>query len=352
MSSLFSPLKLGRYTLTNRMAMAPMTRSRATFDGVPTDLMVEYYAQRASAGLIITEATAVSAMGKGYINIPGLYNAEQVAGWRKVTDAVHAKGGKIFVQLFHTGRVSHSSLLPNNAQPVAPSAITLSGQTFTATGPQNYSEPRAMTETDIQQALQDYQQAARYALDAGFDGVELHGASGYLPEQFLASNSNQRTDQYGGSVANRARFLLQALDGMIAAVGADRVGIKLSPEMPFNDIRDANPLETYSYVVEQIAHKGLAYLHVALFGAKTDYHSHFRPLFKSTYLMGSGLTKDSAEQVLAQDKADGVVFGTLFIANPDLPKRLQQNAALNEADKNTFYVGGEKGYIDYPTLSA
>ncbi|MBK8454883.1 MAG: alkene reductase [Thiofilum sp.] len=352
MSQLFSPLKLGRYTLTNAIAMAPMTRSRATAEGVPTDLMAEYYAQRASAGLIITEGTAPSALGKGYMNIPGLYNAEQVAGWRKVTESVHAQGGKIFVQIMHTGRVAHTSLLPNEAQPLAPSAITLSGQTFTPNGLQPYSEPRAMTEADIEQVLSEYENATRLALEAGFDGVELHAASGYLPEQFLTTGSNQRTDNYGGSVENRARFLLQALERMIKVAGAERVGIKLSPEMPFNDIRDANPQETYPYVVQQIAHLGLAYLHVALFGTTTDYHALFRPLFKSTYLYGGGLTKERAEQLLAEQKADGVVFGTLFIANPDLPERLRQNAPFNEADKSTFYGGGAKGYTDYPTLAA
>lgn len=352
MSQLFSPLKLGHYTLTNAIAMAPMTRSRATAEGVPTDLMAEYYAQRASAGLIITEGTAPSALGKGYMNIPGLYNAEQVAGWRKVTDAVHAQGSKIFVQIMHTGRVAHTSLLPNEARPLAPSAITLSGQTFTPNGLQPYSEPRAMTEADIEQVLSEYENATRLALEAGFDGVELHAASGYLPEQFLTTGSNQRTDNYGGSVENRARFLLQALERMIKVAGAERVGIKLSPEMPFNDIRDANPQETYPYVVQQIAHLGLAYLHVALFGTTTDYHALFRPLFKSNYLYGGGLTKERAEQLLAEQKADGVVFGTLFIANPDLPERLRHNAPFNEADKSTFYGGGAKGYTDYPTLAA
>lgn len=350
MNTLFSPLKLGAIQLTNRMVMAPMTRSRATPDGVPTELMVEYYRQRASAGLIISEGVAPSALGKGYLNIPGLYTAEQVAGWRKVTDAVHAAGGHIFAQIMHTGRIAHSSTLPDNAQPVAPSAIHAAGQIFTATGLQAHSEPRALSTEEVVTVIGEYRQAARLAMEAGFDGVELHAASGYLPEQFLSSGTNQREDAYGGSLENRARFILEALDAMLTETGAGRVGIKLSPEMGFNDLHDANPQETFPYLVGQMADKGLAYLHVALFGTPTDYHALLRPYFKGTYLIGSGLTQTSAETLLNEGKADAAVFGTLFLANPDLPERFRQGAALNEPDRNTFYTPGTQGYTDYPTL--
>lgn len=350
MNTLFSPLQLGAIQLTNRMVMAPMTRSRATPDGVPTDLMVDYYRQRASAGLIISEGVAPSALGKGYLNTPGLYTAQQVAGWRKVTDAVHAVGGHIFAQIMHTGRIAHASTLPDNTQPVAPSAIRATGQIFTATGLQDHSAPRALSTAEVLDVIAEYRQAARLAMEAGFDGVELHAASGYLPEQFLSSGTNQREDAYGGSVENRTRFILEVLDAMLAETGAGRVGIKLSPEMGFNDIHDANPLETFPYLVEQMAGKGMAYLHVALFGTPTDYHTLLRPRFKGTYLIGSGLTQASAEALLAEGKAEAAVFGNLFLANPDLPERFRQGAVLNTPDRNTFYTPGAQGYTDYPTL--
>lgn len=351
MSPLFTPVQIGRYTLPNRLVMAPMTRSRADDNGVPSDLVVTYYAQRASAGLIITEGVFPSAMGKGYVRTPGIATDEQIAVWKKVTEAVHAKGGRIFMQIMHCGRISHPSMLPNQAQPVAPSAIKAAGQTWTGVGMEEFITPRELTLDEIAGVINEYRLAARRAIDAGFDGVELHTASGYLPEQFLSSGSNQRQDQYGGSVENRARFVLETLAAMVAEVGGDRVGIKISPEMGFNDMTDANPQETYTYLVDQLRDLNLAYLHVALFGAKVDYHALLRPRFNGAYLIGGGLDQTGAEAVISDKRADATVFGGAFLANPDLPERFRQGAPLNNPDKNTFYSPGAEGYIDYPSLS-
>lgn len=350
MNSLFSTVKIGPYNLKNRFVMAPMTRSRADDNGVPTDLVTTYYAQRASAGLIISECVYPSAMGKGYIRSPGICNEEQVAAWKKVVDAVHAKGGLIFMQINHCGRISHPSLLPNNATPVAPSAIKPAGQSWTDTGLQDFVTPHELTESEVKQVINEYRQATKLALQAGFDGVELHAASGYLAEQFLSSGSNKRQDNYGGSVENRCRFVIETLQAMIAEAGSNRVGIKISPEMNFNDIHDDNPQETYSYLVKQINSLNLAYLHVALFGTSVDYHGLLHPLFDNTYLIGSGLTKETAENYIVSNKADAVVFGSAFLANPDLPERFKQGAALNTPDRDTFYSPGAEGYTDYPTL--
>jgi N-ethylmaleimide reductase len=351
MNSLFSDVKVGRYTLSNRLIMAPMTRSRSDDAGVPTGLVATYYSQRASAGLIISEGVYPVAMGKGYVRTPGIETAEQIEAWKSVTDAVHARGGRIFMQLMHCGRVSHPSLLPNGAQPQAPSAIKAAGQTYTATGLQDFVTPKELTVVEIAQVVAGYRQAARLAIEAGFDGVELHAASGYLPEQFLSTGSNQRDDQYGGSVENRTRFVLEVLAAMASEVGGDRVGIKISPEMNFNDIVDANPQETYTHLVSQLRDLKLAYLHVALFGAKFDYHAVLRSLFEGSYLIGSGQTRDSARALIAGGKADAVVFGSAFLANPDLPERFQTDAELNVPNKNLFYAPGAEGYIDYPAMS-
>ena len=351
MSPLFTPVQIGRYTLPNRLVMAPMTRSRADDNGIPSDLVVTYYAQRASAGLIVTEGVFPSAMGKGYVRTPGIATDEQIAVWKKVTEAVHTKGGRIFMQIMHCGRISHPSMLPNQAQPVAPSAIKPAGQTWTGAGMEEFVTPRELKLDEIAGVINEYRLATRRAIDAGFDGVELHTASGYLPEQFLSSGSNQRQDQYGGSVENRARFVLDVLEAMVAEVGGDRVGIKISPEMGFNDITDANPQETYTYLVDQLRDLNLAYLHVALFGAKVDYHALLRPRFNGAYLMGGGLDQTGAEAVLSDKRADATVFGGAFLANPDLPERFRQGAPLNTPDKNTFYSPGAEGYIDYPSLS-
>lgn len=350
MSPLFTPAQVGRYTLANRMVMAPMTRSRADDDGVQSELAVTYYGQRAGAGLIITECAYVSPMGKGYVRTPGIQTDAQVAAWKKVTDAVHAKGGRIFIQLWHTGRISHPSLLPGNALPVAPSAIKPTGQNWTPAGLQDYVTPRALGLDEIAGIVEDFRSATRRALEAGFDGVELHAASGYLPEQFLSSGSNQRQDQYGGSVENRARFILKVLDAMVSEASGDRVGIKIAPEMNFNDIVDANPQETYTYLVDQLRERKLAYLHVALFGTPVDYHALLRPRFEGAYLMGGGLDQQRAETALAEGRADAAVFGGAFLANPDLPERFRHGAPLNTPDRNTFYSPGPEGYIDYPLL--
>ncbi|MFZ2854907.1 MAG: alkene reductase [Rhodocyclaceae bacterium] len=351
MSQLFTPVRVGRHTLPNRLVMAPMTRSRADDDGIPGELTTRYYAQRAGAGLIISEGVFPSAMGKGYVRTPGIATDAQVAAWKQVTEAVHANGGRIFMQLMHCGRISHPSLLPNDAQPVAPSAIKPAGQTWTDSGMQDFVTPRELSVDEIAAVIEDYRLATRRALAAGFDGVELHAASGYLPEQFLSSGSNRRQDQYGGPLANRSRFVLEVLGAMVAEAGADRVGIKISPEMGFNDIADANPQETYTYLVEQLRGLDLAYLHVALFGAKVDYHALLRPRFNGAYLIGGGLEQTGAEAILADGRADATVFGGAFLANPDLPERFRQGAPLNAPDKNTFYSPGAQGYTDYPALS-
>lgn len=351
MNQLFTPTQIGRLTVPNRMVMAPMTRSRSDDAGVPSDLVSTYYAQRASAGLIISEGVFPSAMGKGYVRTPGIETEAQVAAWKEVTEAVHAKGARIFMQLMHCGRISHPSLLPNDAQPVAPSAIKATGQTWTGSGMQDFVTPRELSLDEIAGVVNDYRMATRRALEAGFDGVELHTASGYLPEQFLSSGTNQRQDQYGGSVANRARFVLEVLAAMVAEAGGDRVGIKISPEMGFNDTVDASPQETYTYLVEQLRDLNLAYLHVALFGTKVDYHAMLRPRFNGAYLVGGGLDQKTAEAALADGRADATVFGGAFLANPDLPERFRQGAALNTPDKNTFYAPGAQGYTDYLFLS-
>lgn len=350
MNQLFTPVRIGALVAPNRLVMAPMTRSRADDDGVVGDITVAYYAQRASAGLIISEGVFPSAMGKGYVHTPGVETDAQVAAWKKVTEAVHARGGRIFMQLMHSGRVSHPSLL-NGATPVAPSAIKPEGQAWTPVGQVDFVTPRALSVEEIAGVVDEYRQATRRALEAGFDGVELHGASGYLPEQFLSSGSNQRQDQYGGSVENRARFVLQVLDAMVAEAGADRVGIKISPEMNYNSITDAAPQATYSHLVDQLRGKGLAYLHVALFGAKFDYHALLRPRFDGAYLIGGGLTRETAKALLLEGKADATVFGAPFLANPDLPERFRVGAELNTPDRTTFFAPPTaKGYVDYPTL--
>ncbi|XAH22136.1 alkene reductase [Xylophilus sp. GW821-FHT01B05] len=353
MSPLHTPVRIGRTVAPNRLVMAPMTRSRADADGVVGDMTVTYYAQRSSAGLIISEGVFPSAMGKGYVHTPGIETGVQVAAWKKVTDAVHARGGRIFMQVMHCGRVSHPSLL-DGTTPVAPSAIKPAGQAWTPAGQVDFVTPRELSLAEIAGVIDDYRQATRRAIEAGFDGVELHAASGYLPEQFLSSGSNQRQDLYGGSVEGRARFVLDVLDAMAAEAGADRVGIKISPEMNYNSITDAAPQETYTYLVDQLRGWGLAYLHVALFGTpKVDYHALLRSRFEGAYLIGGGLTQDSAEAALAEGRADATVFGGAFLANPDLPERFRQGAALNTPDRSTFFAPPTaQGYIDYPALAA
>ena len=351
MNPLFTTTPLGRYTLRNRLVMAPMTRSRADdATGAVGNDTVTYYAQRADAGLIISEGSFPSAMGKGYVRTPGINSEAQIAAWRLVTDAVHQRGGRIFLQLMHAGRISHSSVLPDGAAPVAPSAIRHDGQVFTVTGLQDLSMPRALETSEIAGVIAEYRLATRNALAAGFDGVELHAASGYLPEQFLSSGTNQRVDQYGGSLANRTRFILEVLAATVAEAGGDRVGIKLAPEMGFNGVVDAAPQETFRHLVEQLAPLNLAYLHVAVMKPGFDYHAMLRPLFKGAYLRGGGLDKAGAETLVANGSIDAAVFGALFLANPDLPQRFASNAPLNAPHRETFFSPGPQGYTDYPTL--
>ncbi|MGZ2432606.1 alkene reductase [Rhizobium redzepovicii] len=354
MSKLFTPVQVGRYELSNRLVMAPMTRSRAgDVDGVPMDEVATYYEQRSGAGLIISEGVYPSASGKGYVSTPGIETEAQISAWRKVTDAVHARGSLIFMQVMHCGRISHPSMQPGNALPVAPSAIKPAGQTWTANGQQDFVTPHELTVAEIGDVVESYRLATRRAIEAGFDGVELHAASGYLPEQFLASGSNRRTDQYGGPIRNRIRFVLEVLEAMVAEAGGDRVGIKISPEMNFNDILDENPQALYWELVEELNHFGLAYLHMTRQGTpEMDYHALLRSRFNGTYLMGAGLDQGKAEAVLEAGKADAAVFGELFLANPDLPVRFQQGAPLNTPDRSTYYGGDAKGYIDYPMLQA
>ncbi|MGF6776650.1 alkene reductase [Paraburkholderia sp. GAS334] len=351
MNALYENIRIGRHTLRNRLVMAPMTRSRADdTSGTPSSLAVQYYAQRADAGLIITEGTFPSPMGKGYVRTPGIHSAAQIEAWKRVTDAVHARGGLIFLQLMHCGRVSHPDLLPGHATPVAPSAIAAAGKVFTASGAQDFVVPRALETEEIPGIVEDYRRATRHALEAGFDGVELHAASGYLPEQFLSSGTNQRTDRYGGSLANRARFVLEVLTAMADEAGSDRVGIKIAPEMGFNSVSDASPQETYQYLVQRLAVLKPAYLHVARTQSTFNYRALLQPLFDGALLYGGGLNKERAQSLIVEGEADAAVFGSLYLANPDLLQRFLTGASLNMLERDTFYSDGPNGYIDYPIL--
>ena len=350
--NLLSPGRIGGLTTKNRMIMAPMTRSRAGQRGVPSELAVEYYAQRASAGLIITEGVAPSAVGLGYARTPAMETAEQIEAWKAITTAVRAKGGRMFAQFMHVGRIGHPANRYTDEPLVAPSAIRAAGQMWTdALGMQDYAMPRALETSEIPGVIEQYAQATRNALAAGFDGVELHSASGYLPMQFLSSNTNQRTDQYGGSVENRIRFVVEALQAMkVAAGSASKVGIKISPAMPFNDIHDANPIETYTTLVRAISRMGLGYLHVLQSAPLPNAHALLRPLFDGPFAAGGGFTKATGDAAIESGLADFVVFGKLFTSNPDLPGRFSKDAALMTPDPSTFYSPGAKGYTDFPAL--
>lgn len=353
---LFESIRLGTLELPNRMVMAPLTRNRSA-GTVPGEMNATYYAQRASAGLIITEATQADASGQGYPETPGVHSEEQIAGWRQVTDAVHAAGGRIFVQLWHVGRISHSSF-NDGALPVAPSAIRPAGQAFTYEGLKPFETPRALEIGEIREIVEQFRRAAENAKRAGFDGVEVHGANGYLLDQFLQSGTNQRTDRYGGSVENRARLLLEVTEAVVDVWGADRVGVRLSPGGTFNDMSDADPAETFSYAADALNRFGLGYLHVvetaqnappAGLGGTTP-TKLVRSAFRGTLLSTGEYTRDTAEAALQEGRADLIGFGRLFLANPDLPTRFAEDAPLNEPDPATFYGGGAEGYIDYPTL--
>lgn len=353
---LFSPVNLGAISLKNRMVMAPLTRNRVTESGVPQAMNVTYYEQRATAGLIITEATPISTMAHGYPALPGIYSDAQVAGWKKVTDAVHAKGGKIVIQLWHVGRISHPTLLPNGALPVAPSAIKPAGKAFTYQGLVDYVEPRALDANELPGLVEDYVHATQCALAAGFDGVEIHAANGYLIDQFLRDGSNKRSDNYGGSFENRARLLMEVTTAVVAVAGADKVGVRISPVNPFNDMHDSNPQALFNYVASELNQFNLAYLHT-IEGDMTGNENTFdfdalRKLFKGAYMANLGFDKVRGNAVIASGHADVVAFGVPFIANPDLVERFRTDAPLNAADSKSFYGGTEKGYTDYPFLSA
>jgi len=349
----FESINIGKIKLDNRIIMAPMTRGRADDAGAQPAFVAEYYRQRASAGLIITEATNISPMAKGYARTPGIYTAEQVESWRRVTDAVHARGGKIFLQIFHTGRIALPDYLPGGAQPVAPSPVKAKGQQYTDEGMKDFVIPRELTIDEIKRTVQNFAAAARNAIDAGFDGVELHSANGYLAHQFLGTNTNLRTDQYGGSHENRARFLFEALDAMSAATGAEKVGVKLSPGVPFNDMEDADAEEFYPFVIRKLNERNLAYLHIGFEEAPTtkiNWHGKLRPLYRGVYFANGGFSKEAGAKLLADGGADAIVYGKLFLANPDLPERFKRDAPLNQPDQSTFYAQGERGYTDYPTF--
>jgi N-ethylmaleimide reductase len=357
-SKLFEPFKLGPITLPNRAVMAPLTRNRALEGLVPSPLAVEYYGQRASAGLLISEATQISQQGQGYQDTPGIYSKEQIAGWRRITDRVHARGGHIFLQLWHVGRISHTSLQPNGGAPVAPSAIRANGKTFVGGTFADVSEPRALELSEIPGIIDSFRQGAANAIAAGFDGVEIHGANGYLLDQFAKDGANKRTDAYGGGIENRARLMLEVAKAVVAEIGAERTGIRISPVTPANDISDSNPQPLFDYIVDHLNALKLVYIHVvegATGGprdiAPFDYQS-LRNRFKGAYIANNGYDFELANKVLAGNEADLIAFGKPFIANPDLVERLKRGAPLNEPDKATFYGGGARGYTDYPALES
>lgn len=358
--NLFTPVQVGAYKLPNRMVMAPLTRMRAEKGNVPTELNATYYAQRTSAGLIISEATQVSQQGYGYAYSPGIHSPEQVEGWKLVTQAVHERGGRMFLQLWHVGRISHPSMQPNGKLPVAPSAIAAEGMASTHTGEQPFVTPRALETEEIPGIVEQYRHGAKNALAAGFDGVEIHSANGYLLDQFLHDGSNKRTDQYGGSLENRARLLMEVTEAVVSVWGADKVGIRLSPGGTFNSMSDSNPEALFDYVVSELNSFNLAYLHIIeprIQGNVTveDEETglgvrHFRPIYNGTLITAGGYTRETGDAVLKAGEADLVAYGRLFIANPDLPKRFKLNAPLNDYDRSTFYRGDEHGYTDYPFL--
>jgi N-ethylmaleimide reductase len=359
-TDLFDPVGLGTYHLANRIVMAPLTRSRAQSDGTPTELMVEYYAQRASAGLIISEGTNISPQARGFANTPGIYTARQIDGWHLITEAIHREGSRVFLQLWHVGRISHPSLQPSGALPVAPSAIRADVRAYTAVGYQPCVEPRALETGDIAEIIEQYAEGAHNALAAGFDGVEIHAANGYLIEQFLRDSTNLRSDEYGGPVENRARFLLEVVDRVTRICGSGRVGVRLSPLSSVNDIgKDSDPERTYGYVVEQLNAFDLAYLHVieGITQGPREVPLGFdlqvlRRAFRGCYIANNGYDLALALEARRRDRADLIAFGRLYIANPDLVDRLRAGAALNVPDRATFFGGGAHGYTDYPTMAA
>lgn len=362
MTDLFSPLTIGDLILNNRIIMAPLTRMRSTQPGdIPNELNAQYYAQRATAGLIISEATQISPQGKGYPATPGIHSKEQIAGWKLVTDAVHKENGKIFLQLWHVGRISHTSHQPDGKLPVAPSAIAAKNSgTYTADWkPTGIEIPHALEVDEIKSIIEDYKKASQNAKDAGADGVEIHGANGYLLDQFLQDGSNKRTDNYGGSIQNRARLLLEAVDVAVSVWGAGRVGVRLSPYGTFNDMSDSDPVALFSYVLEELSKRKIAYVHMiepraTSAGGSDDVASNapstsklFRKSFNGVFLSAGGYTPQNAKEAVESGEIDAAVFGRFFISNPDLPNRIKNNIELTKYDRDTFYGGAEKGYTDY-----
>jgi N-ethylmaleimide reductase len=352
---LFTPIEIGPLKLPNRIVMAPLTRSRAAAGNVPTVLNALYYAQRASAGLIVSEATQVAPEGQGYISTPGIHSADQIEGWKCVTGAVHVAGGRIVLQLWHVGRISHQSFQPGGKLPVAPSAIRPNGQAFTANGFEPIPTPRALDIAEIPGVVAQYAQGARNAMAAGFDGVEVHGANGYLIDQFLRDGTNKRTDAYGGSIENRTRFLLEVVDGVTAAIGADRTGLRISPQNGQNDIADSDPQRLFNHVASALSGKGLSYLHVIEGDTGGTPVSSFdypeiKRRFGGIVIANNGFDRERANEAIEQARADLVAFGKPFIGNPDLVIRLYLDASLSPVNRETFYGGADQGYTDYPLL--
>lgn len=348
MATLFDPIRMGALELPNRIIMSPLTRCRAP-GRVPNAMMAEYYAQRASAGLIISEATSISPMAVGYPDTPGLWSEEQVEGWKLVTDAVHQAGGRIVAQLWHVGRISHPSYL-DGALPVAPSAVRPEGHVSLIRPKTEYVTPRALETEEIAAIIADYRVAAENAKRAGFDGVELHGANGYLPDQFLQSSTNQRSDQYGGSLENRARFMLEATDALIAVWGAERVGVHLAPGCDAHDMGDAHPADTFGYVVSELDKRGIAFIFTREHYDAPGLTPTLKKAFGGAFIGNMNLSAEKGAELVEQGVVDAVAWGKAFIANPDLVARIQRSAAWNEWDMKTFYASGAEGYLDYPTL--
>ncbi|MEV8529479.1 alkene reductase [Streptomyces sp. NPDC052000] len=356
MTTAFDPIVLGGRRLASRVVMAPMTRSRAYGPGSePTELMATYYAQRASAGLIVTEGIQPSVTGQGYPNTPGLHTSGQVAAWRQVTDAVHREDGVIFAQLMHTGRIGHPSLLPEGLVPVGPSAVAAKGQVFTHEGPKEFVTPKELSEAEIRQTIADFADAARNAIEAGFDGVELHGANGYLIHQFLAPNTNRRTDAWGGGAEGRIRFAVEVTAAVAGAIGGDRVGLRISPGNRYNDMAEHDPAETYEALIGRIAGLDLAYLHL-MEGPDRGLTARLRKVWPGTFVLNPftypEVTGPEALQLVEDGAADMVAYGALFLANPDLPARLAAGGPFNSPDQSTFYGGDHRGYTDYPALAS
>lgn len=355
--SLFQSLQLGALNLPNRIIMAPLTRARSGRDRIPKPLMAAYYRQRASAGLIISEATLIAEQGAGWAETPGIYVDAQIKGWQAITDAVHGQRGKIVLQLWHTGRASHPDFQPGGARPISASAVTPAGEIHTPLGKKPYVTPRALDQEEIPGIVQQYVNATLNAKSVGFDGVEIHAANGYLIDQFLRDGSNRRTDAYGGSVANRTRFLLEVTDAVVDAWSADRVGVRLSPLNAFNDMKDSDPLATFTYAAEALNSYQLAYLHLLealpghiLAGSDLRVSPSIRAVFQGPLILNGGYDAVTGDHAISTGEADAIAYGVPFIANPDLPLRYQQAAPLNDPDPSTFYSAGAIGYTDYPTL--